>query len=59
MGREKKSELKELEQIKRLLVLQLIKDGVTATEIGKALGITQQRVSQMFPVSKLKKTKRR
>jgi len=55
MGREKKSELKELEQIKRLLVLQLIKDGVTATQIGKALGITQQRVSQMFPVSKLKK----
>lgn len=39
----------ELIDIKRLLVLKLLRDGATQTEIAAALGTTQSVISRMFP----------
>lgn len=41
--------LRELEDIKRLLMLALIRDGVSQAEIAKALGVSQPSISRMFP----------
>ena len=41
--------LKELEDIKRLLMLGLLRDGVSQAEIAKALGVNQSTISRMFP----------
>ncbi|PKK83313.1 MAG: hypothetical protein CVT49_08920 [candidate division Zixibacteria bacterium HGW-Zixibacteria-1] len=46
---------KELEAIKHLLALQLKNAGVNVTLIGKAMGISQGRVSQILGESKRKK----
>ena len=58
------SELSELEMIRKLLVLALLKDGLTQGQLGGVLGLTQQQVSAMFPsgalaavIGKGKKTK--
>lgn len=40
---------KELSDIKRLLVLALLRDGSTQTEVARALGVGQSTVSRMFP----------
>ena len=40
---------KELEDIKRLLMLALLRDGVSQGDIAKALGVTQPTISRMFP----------
>ena len=48
--------LKELQSIKRLLVVLLIKNGATSEEIGKALEIDSSAVRKMFPMRKTKKT---
>lgn len=53
---EKDSKLKELQSIKKLLVL-LIKSGATSEEIGHALGVDSSRVRQMFPMRKAKKSR--
>ena len=45
----------ELIQIKRLLILQAIKGGADGTEIAHALKVTKARISQLFPVNKIKK----
>ena len=58
MKREKSEEARELEQIKKLLVMLLIRDGATSDEIGNALGISGARVRQKFSMSKLRKTRR-
>ena len=50
-----KEALKELESIKKLLILLLIKSGVSADVIGKTLGLHPSRISQMFPVKKIKR----
>lgn len=50
--------LKELEHIKKLLILQLVRDGATSEEIGLILGITGGRVRQIFPMKKLKESKK-
>ena len=50
--------LKELEHIKKLLILQLVRDGATSEEIGLVLGITGARVRQVFPMKKLKESKK-
>lgn len=42
--------LKELEHIKRLLMLALLRDGVSQGDIAKALGVNQSTISRMFPV---------
>jgi len=47
--------IKELDHIKRLLVIQLLINGADGVAIAHALGITKARVSQLYPVSKLKK----
>ncbi len=44
-----------LDDVKRLLVVLLLKLGATSDEIGIALGVNSSRVRQMFPVSKIKK----
>ena len=44
----------ELNQIKRLLVLLLLKSGATQNEIAKTLGIGQASVSRQYNLGKLK-----
>jgi hypothetical protein len=46
---------KELDQVKRLLILLLVKLGSTSEEIGSALGVHHSRVRQMVPTGKIKK----
>jgi predicted transcriptional regulator len=48
----------ELDVIKRLLMLQLIDGGMKATEIGRALGISQPTMSRLIPARALKRAKR-
>ena len=45
----------ELEAIKRLLMLLLVKLGSTSEEIGTALGLHHSRVRQLVPTGKIKK----
>ena len=45
----------ELEAIKRLLVLLLIKAGTAQKEIAMALGVDRSVVSRMFSAQKVKK----
>jgi hypothetical protein len=54
---EEQSILKEIQSIKKLMVLLLIKSGATSEEIGLALGVDSSRVRQMFPMRKTKKSK--
>lgn len=46
--------LKELDAIKRLLILFLIKSGASQGEIAMALHTDQANVSRMFPARKVK-----
>lgn len=46
-------ELKELEAIKKLLVLQLLNAGIKAGSIASLLGIDRGDFSKMFPARKL------
>jgi predicted transcriptional regulator len=41
--------LSELEMIRKLLVLALLRSGLTQGQLGGVLGLTQQQVSAMFP----------
>ena len=45
----------ELDSIKRLLALLLLKAGTSQGEIAMALGVDQSVVSRMFPARKVKK----
>ncbi len=45
----------ELDAIKRLLTLLLIKAGTRQGEIAMALGVVQSEVSRMFPSRKVKR----
>src|SRR5215475_10349624 len=49
--------LKELQTIRALLMLTILKIGGTTEEIAAALGVTNQRVSQMIPASEIRKLK--
>ena len=40
---------KELQDIKRLLMLALLRDGVSQGDIANALGVSQPTISRMFP----------
>ena len=51
-------ELKELQIIKKLLVLQLLKQGISADYFAALLGIDRADFSRMFPVRKLFKQKK-
>ena len=41
--------LKELQDIKRLLVLGLVRSGVSQEHVAKALGVNQSSISRMLP----------
>ena len=41
--------LKELDDIKRLLMLALLRGGASQGDIAKALGVSQPTISRMFP----------
>jgi DNA-directed RNA polymerase specialized sigma subunit len=45
----------ELECVKRLLILHLLKLGATQQEVGDAAGVAQNTVSTWFPKGKPKK----
>lgn len=49
------SDKEELEIIKKLLILQLLYDGVPAEFIAKATRMNPNSVRNMFPLKKLKK----
>jgi NADH/NAD ratio-sensing transcriptional regulator Rex len=49
--------LKELQSIKKLLVLIAIKSGATSEEIGEAIGVDSSTVRRMFPMKKTYKSK--
>lgn len=57
MARLSQSELKQdgLEQIKRLLVLALIHQGVQGKDIAAALGVDPATVTRMVPARSVKK----
>ena len=46
-------QLTELEMIRKLLVLALLRTGMTQGQLGGVLGLTQQQVSAMFPSGSL------
>lgn len=48
-------EISDIERVKRLLILLLLKLGATSEEIGVALGIDSSGVRKMFPVRSIKK----
>ena len=43
------SVLQELKNIERLLMLALLRDGVSQGDIANALGVSQPTISRMFP----------
>ncbi len=45
---------KELESIKKLLILLLMKLGTESSEIATALGVSKPTVTRMVPKSKIK-----
>lgn len=45
----------ELDSLKRLLTLLLLKSGAPQSEVAMALGVDQSVVSRMFPARKVKK----
>ena len=51
----KTDELNELMDIKKLLILLLLKSGVKAESIRKLLNMDQGNFSRMFPITKLLK----
>lgn len=51
-------ELKELREIKKLLVILLLNSGVKAETISKVLGMTKGNFSKIFPVRNLIDTNR-
>lgn len=54
MANDSQKILAELVAIKKLLVLSLLNNGMSQGEIGKGLGVSQQRVSQIVPFKKRK-----
>jgi hypothetical protein len=50
-------ELKELQAIKKLLVLQMLNEGIQAETIADLLEMDHSNFSRMFPVRKLLKQK--
>ncbi|GIW52807.1 MAG: hypothetical protein KatS3mg081_2162 [Gemmatimonadales bacterium] len=49
--------LRELEEIKRLLIFALLRNGASQAEVAKALGVSQPSISRMFPGAAGKATK--
>jgi DNA-binding XRE family transcriptional regulator len=51
---EQRTELEELEMIRKLLILGLVKLGLTQDELGAALGMHRTTIARMFPTGFLK-----
>jgi ATP/maltotriose-dependent transcriptional regulator MalT len=49
--------LKELQSIKKLLILLLIKSGATSEEIGQALSVDSSTIRKTFPMKRMKRAK--
>jgi IS30 family transposase len=45
----------QLEQLKRLMIVQLLASGVQGAHIAKALGVDPSRISQMLPAREIQK----
>jgi IS30 family transposase len=45
----------QLDQLKRLMILQLLASGVQSAHIAKALGVHQSVLSRMLPVREIQK----
>lgn len=54
MSKQEQLILKELQSIKKLLILSLIKSGATSEEIGSALEVDSSTVRHMFSMKKTK-----
>jgi len=54
-NRDQDPALKELDAIKRLLILFLMKSGASQGEISTALGMDQGNFSRLFPARKIKR----
>jgi len=54
-NKQKSTEQIELERVRDLLILQLIRDGAKAEEIARAIGVTKSWVTNKFSMRKLKK----
>jgi hypothetical protein len=48
-GVKRKNELKELQSIRNLLILQLLKNGATSEEINLATGMGASNIRGLFP----------
>ena len=46
---------KELDAIKRLLVLQLLTSGVQTTDVARAMGVDKSVISRLVPAIRIKK----
>jgi len=55
--REIKRTAEEIESVKKLLILYLIKMGVTSEEIGQAIGVDSSFIRKMFSIREVKKFK--
>jgi hypothetical protein len=55
MAKKKRKFLDNLEAIKRLLILSLLKNKVTSQEIGRVLGVDSSVIRRMVPVRKTRK----
>ncbi len=51
---EQRNELAELEMIRKLLIVGLVKMGLTQDELGSALGTHRTTIARMFPSGFLK-----
>lgn len=56
MAKKKEEKLDAHESIKRLLIAQLIRDGVSTDTVGKILGVDGSTVRRLVPSSELTKT---
>ncbi len=53
-GGQRRTELKELQSIRNLLILQLLKDGATSEEVNLATGMGAANIRRIFPNVKKK-----
>ena len=49
---------KTLEEIKKLIILQLYRDGATTQEIGKLLGVSYKTIERTLPAKKKEQRKK-
>ncbi len=54
MGKRKTEKLDNTEAIKRLMILSLVRSGLSSEDIGKTLGVTGRTIRNMIPVKEIK-----